>query len=86
MLPNTKDEADSQELPSLHSPTELTKSIVLINTEHVKDVVAVEVVELHPLSEEDEEVANQGHLEDGDLVGTPHRCLKNSLGYTGSGN
>ena len=35
--------------------------------------MAVEVVELHPLSEEDEEVANQGHLEDGDLVGT-RRC------------
>ena len=75
MLPNTKDEADSQELPSLHSPTELTKSIVLINTEHVKDVVAVEVVELHPLSEEDEKVADQGHQDDGDLVGTLQSLL-----------
>ena len=69
MLPNTKDEADSQELPSLHSP------IVLINTEHVKDVVAVEVVELHPLSEEDEKVADQGHQDDGDLVGTLQSLL-----------
>ena len=27
-LPNTEDEGDSQDLPSLHLPTELTKSIV----------------------------------------------------------
>ena len=71
-LPNTEDEGDSQDFPSLHLPTELTSLLVPINKEHIKDVVAAEAVEPHPLAEEDGEVADQGHLDDGDLVGIPH--------------
>ena len=38
-----------------------------LNKENIKDVVVAEAVEPHPLAEEDGEVADQGHLDDGDL-------------------
>ena len=70
-LPNNEDEGDSQNFPSCCLPTELTRLLVPINKEHIKDVVAAEAVDPHPLAEEDGEVADQGHLDDGDLVGIP---------------
>ena len=60
-------------------PTELTSLLVPINKEHIKDVVAAEAVDPHPLAEEDGEVADQGHLDNGDLVGIP-QLAPNELG------
>ena len=70
-LPNTEDEGDSQDFPSYCLPTELTSLLVPINKEHINNVVEEELVDAHLLHEEHGEAANQGHLDDGALVGIP---------------